>query len=247
VPHRRLLAIAAALVFLLLPTACSSQPLEASAPAVTGAPSVPARTSGPTATSDPTPTSTPAPAPVPPPTPVPTPTSVPSGDAPAPTPAEELIAATRAGADRWRDVSAAEADGFVSIGDGFTGHEHFVHREWARNSERLEPARPESLVYRVTAEGRELVSVMYILPPGSTMDDVPDLGDERAVWHVHEDLCWSSEGRVAGRLVDGECRPAGVHAVTPPMLHVWLVEHPCGPFAGLGDHGETCDSGPHEH
>jgi hypothetical protein len=210
-----------------------------STPVVAGEPSAPAQTP----TRAPAPTRTPAPlhAPVPPPTPVPT-----EGTS-ALSAAEELIAATRASADRWQDVSAAEADGFVSIGDGFTGHEHFVHREWARNTERLEPARPESLVYRVTNEGRELVSVMYILPPGSTMDDVPDLGDERAVWHAHDDLCWSPEGRVAGLLVDGQCRPGGIHAVTPPMLHVWLVEHPCGPFAGLGDHGETCDPESHAH
>jgi hypothetical protein len=162
------------------------------------------------------------------------------------TPAARLIADTREHVQRWQDADVAEADGFVSIGDGFTGHEHLVHREWALNGEVLNPERPESLVYRVTGEGRELVSAMYILPPGTTMDDVPDLGDDRAVWHLHDDLCWSADGRIAGMLVGGSCQPGGVHAVTPPMLHVWLVDHPCGPFAGLGDHGESCDAS-HDH
>jgi hypothetical protein len=85
---------------------------------------------------------------------------------------------------------------------------------------------------------------MYLLPPGSTMDDVPDLGDPRAIWHDHDDLCWSSDGRLAGILVDGQCRPGGVHRVSPPMIHVWIVDHPCGPFAGLGTHGDGCE---HDH
>jgi hypothetical protein len=26
----------------------------------------------------------------------------------------------------------------------------------------------------------------------------------------------------------------------PPMLHVWITDHPCGPFAGLEGHGGSC-------
>jgi hypothetical protein len=30
------------------------------------------------------------------------------------------------------------------------------------------------------------------------------------------------------------------------MLHVWVTEHECGPFAGIeGSHGSSC--GDHEH
>jgi hypothetical protein len=39
--------------------------------------------------------------------------------------------------------------------------------------------------------------------------------------------------------------PRGVLTVTPPMLHVWLIERPCGPFAGLEDDEDACLS--HEH
>jgi hypothetical protein len=32
------------------------------------------------------------------------------------------------------------------------------------------------------------------------------------------------------------------------MIHVWLIEHPCGPFAGIeGSHGEGCDHGHGDH
>jgi hypothetical protein len=28
---------------------------------------------------------------------------------------------------------------------------------------------------------------------------------------------------------------------TAPMLHVWLEDTPCGPFAGIEGHGGSCD------
>ena len=43
-----------------------------------------------------------------------------------------------------------------------------------------------------------------------------------------------------GTCARGEFRP------TQPMLHVWVDEHPCGPFAGIeGSHGSGCDD--HDH
>lgn len=162
----------------------------------------------------------------------------------APSAAAELVEATRLVAPRWADVATAEADGFRSIGDGLTGYEHYVHWEWAVDGRVLDADRPESLVYRLTDVGHELVSAMYILPEGATMADAPDLGDPRAEFHVHDDLCWGPERRVAGLYVDGRCVPGGVHAVTPPMLHVWLVDHPCGPFAGIDGPSHRCE---HRH
>jgi hypothetical protein len=163
-----------------------------------------------------------------------------STGADAPTEAEVLIEQTAAHLVRWRDASVAEAAGYRSIGDGASGYEHLVHPLHSLDERILDPRRPESLVYRVGDGGRELVSAMYILPPGRTMEDVPDLGDPRAVWHTHEDLCFGEDGRLTGRYVDGRCVPAGTRIVTPPMLHVWVVEHPCGPFAGLDGHGGDC-------
>ncbi|HVM20486.1 MAG TPA: hypothetical protein VM307_11040 [Egibacteraceae bacterium] len=163
---------------------------------------------------------------------------------PVATAADRLVSRTRRHAGRYGDVATATAAGYRSIGDAITGYEHYVHPARTASARILDPRRPESLVYRVEGSRRRLVSVMYILPPGSTMADVPDLGDQRAAWHLHEDLCWDDDGRVAGLLVDGRCVPSGRHVVTPPMLHVWLIDHPCGPFAGLNGHGDACR---HEH
>jgi len=77
------------------------------------------------------------------------------------------------------------------------------------------------------------------------MADVPDIAGPLTTWHDHQNLCWNEDGSLAGILVDGTCRPAGTFRPTPPMLHVWVVEHPCGPFAGIdGSHGSGCE---HEH
>ena len=155
--------------------------------------------------------------------------------------AARLIAATRRSARQWRNVNAARADGYRSIGDEITGHEHYVQWDWAQDDAVLDPRRPESLVYEVDGMKRRLVSAMYILPPGSTMRDVPDIGDERAQWHRHTNLCWSGR-TLAGLYYDGRCVPAGERRATTPMLHVWLTRNRCGPFAGLGVHRGHCDA-----
>ncbi len=154
--------------------------------------------------------------------------------------ARRLIDETREGMERYPDVDSVLADGYVSIGDGSTGWEHFVHPEYMEDDHDLDPDRIESIVARVRPDGsREIVSAMYILGPDATMDDVPDIAGSLTTWHDHQDLCWSAH-RVVGRVTpDGSCR-SGEFRGTPPMLHVWMVPHPCGPFAGIEGHGREC-------
>jgi hypothetical protein len=148
--------------------------------------------------------------------------------------AENLVSVTLLRLPRWADAAVAEAAGFRSIGDGFTGHEHLIHDGFLDDGVVLDPDRPESLVYDTTSGARRLVAAMYMLPPGTSLDEVPDLGGGLVQWHTHEDLCFSPEGLVQG-ITDaaGSC-PAGlVPAVDSPMVHVWIEPHRCGPFAAL--------------
>jgi hypothetical protein len=88
---------------------------------------------------------------------------------------------------------------------------------------------------------------MYILDPGTTMDEVPDVGGDLTIWHDHQNLCWdASGGRLAGVVVNGRCVPGGTLKATAPMLHVWVEDHECGPFAGIEGHGSGCSSD-HSH
>lgn len=155
--------------------------------------------------------------------------------------ARQLVADTEAALAGYADVAAAEAAGYVSIGDARSGVEHFINHDHLQDEGVLDPNEVESLVYRVVPDGgRELISAMYILPPGSTIDDAPDVAGNLTVWHGHDNLCWDPAGmRIAGIVVNGRCRPGGVQGQGMPMLHVWVVPNDCGPFAGTDRRQES--------
>jgi hypothetical protein len=155
--------------------------------------------------------------------------------------ARQLVADTEAALAGYADVAAAEAAGYVSIGDARSGVEHFINHDHLQDEGVLDPNEVESLVYRVLPDGgRELISAMYVLPPGSTIDDAPDVAGNLTVWHGHDNLCWDPAGmRIAGVVVNGRCRPGGVQGQGMPMLHVWVVPNDCGPFAGTDRRQES--------
>ncbi|MFM8268187.1 MAG: hypothetical protein ACKOA2_09225 [Ilumatobacteraceae bacterium] len=152
--------------------------------------------------------------------------------------AENLVAVTLVRLPKWADYRVAEAAGFRSIGDGLTGHEHFINWAWIDDDVWLDPDRPESLVYEPQPDGsRRLVSAMFMLPRSVGLDEVPDIGGALMQWHIHDDLCFTDDPeapRVASVTeVGGPC-PAGLVKFPPvAMIHVWIVPHPCGPFAAL--------------
>lgn len=165
------------------------------------------------------------------------------------TAALDLIDATRTGetVTTITTTEQAEAAGYVWIGDGRRsgGFQHYIHPGYLADGTTLDPDAVESLVFENTDAGPLLVSAMYVLDVGATMDDVPEVAGDLTVWHDHQNLCWDESGqRLAGVLVAGRCRPGGELRPTPPMLHVWLSEHECGPFAGIEGHGSSCA---HEH
>ena len=158
--------------------------------------------------------------------------------------ARALILATReAVLAAFPDEASVVRAGYRSIGDGRVPgtFEHFVHLGYLVDGRELDPQRVESIVLENTGAGKRVASAMYILELGRTMEDVPDVAGELTAWHDHQNLCWDESGiRLAGILVDGRCVPRGIFRPTPPMLHVWLQDHPCGPFAGIEGHGAGC-------
>jgi hypothetical protein len=138
----------------------------------------------------------------------------------------------------WSDYQVAEAYGFRSIGDGGTGHEHFIQWDWINDDVILDPDRPESLVYEPQPDGsKKLVSAMYMLPTDVALEDVPDIGGALMQWHIHDNLCFSNDPaqpRVAGQTApDGSCPNGLVKKDPAPMIHVWITPQKCGPFAAL--------------
>ena len=152
--------------------------------------------------------------------------------------AENLVAITLIRLPQWSDPAVAEAAGFHSIGDGPTGHEHYVQWNWINDDVWLDPDFPESLVYEPQPDGtKRLVSAMYMIPDTMTLDDVPDIGGPLTQWHIHDNLCYTPDP-VAPKVVgvtnaDGTCRAGTVKGGEAPMIHVWIESTPCGPFAAL--------------
>lgn len=170
--------------------------------------------------------------------------------------AENLVAATVRDLPQWSDLDVVEAAGFRSIGDGATGHEHYIQWDWIDDDTILDPDFPESLVFEPQPDGsKRLVSAMYMLPSATPLDEAPDLGGALMQWHVHGDLCFTDDPeapQVAGvKPVGTPCPPPLIDGTLSPMIHVWIRPHECGPFAALDGiaggqvpEGETvlCDS-----
>ena len=152
--------------------------------------------------------------------------------------AEALLTANVEQLPRFADTAAARAAGYTSIGDAGTGVEHYINWSLLADGRQLDAAYPESLVYRVgPGRARTLEAAMYVLEPGVTLDNVPDVGGPLVQFHVHSDLCWRGSGDtytvIPAAEVPAPC-PAGFERkLLEPMMHVWIVAHPCGPFAAL--------------
>lgn len=164
---------------------------------------------------------------------------VPGVSAEQETRAQALIDETLAVLPRWADTAAAIADGYVSIGDAGTGSEHYIKGSLISDDVMLDPTQPESLVYNVVGNQRILAGVMFIASPRATDDPtLTAFAGGLMTWHNHGNLCWN--------LVNGELKVIGVVNETTgtcakgfnaggesPMVHVWIIAHPCGPFAAL--------------
>ena len=150
--------------------------------------------------------------------------------------AENLVSITLIELPQFADATVAESQGWHSIGDGFTGHEHLINWNLIDDGRVLDPDYPESLVYDTSGGGRRLVSAMFMMPRGTSLDDVPELGGPLTQWHIHDNLCFSpgENPRVAGVTTVGGACQAPLQKFDPtPMIHVWIEPHVCGPFAAL--------------
>jgi len=155
--------------------------------------------------------------------------------------AEALVRDTLRDLPRFASQSAAYAAGYRTIGDAFTGDEHWVNWAYANDSDILDALHPESLVYNTRDPGHPVLeAAMYMLPPGSRFTDIPPLFQSPLTqFHVHDNICFAQTAdplqKVFAGLTDsnGDCPAGETLAGNTPMLHVWIVKNPCGPFAAL--------------
>lgn len=173
--------------------------------------------------------------------------------------AARLVDSSRPVGERLATVGDAEAAGFVSAGDGASGYEHFVHAGHLGDDAALDPVRPEILGYEVGPGGRRtLAFVEYALEPGTGLDEAPEVGGPLTPWRERSDLCLSvptGAGRTEGPRfegfvgADGRCEGVATPAGPVPVLTVWVVANPCGPFVSVegtqaaDDGAPTCGRG----
>jgi hypothetical protein len=93
----------------------------------------------------------------------------------------------------------------------------------------------------VYGDTRILVSAMYMANIGTAIDDAElvDYAGPLLQWHIHDNLCWKlgddMRPFISGITDENDECPAGSRRadVRIPMVHVWVVPHPCGPFAAV--------------
>jgi hypothetical protein len=172
---------------------------------------------------------------------------------------EQLVRETLKDLPRYATEQAAYNAGFRSIGDSVTGDEHMVNWSYLTDNHVLDPRYPESLVYNTRNGTPTLEAAMFMLSLGQRFANIPPLfSGPLTQWHIHNNLCFRDLGgkpdqqMVAG-ITDGQgnCPPGEEKSVPVPMIHVWIVKNPCGPFAALEGVGagqtqsgqRNCDSG----
>jgi hypothetical protein len=173
--------------------------------------------------------------------------------------AEQLVRETLKDLPRYATEQAAYNAGFRSIGDAFTGDEHMINWSYINDNHVLDPMFPESLVYDTRNGTPTLEAAMFMLSLGQRYSNIPPLfSGPLTQWHIHNNLCFRDLGgtpdqKLVGGLTDnqGNCPPGQAKSVPVPMIHVWIVRNPCGPFAALEGIGagqtqsgqRNCDSG----
>lgn len=153
--------------------------------------------------------------------------------------ARTLITNTMRDLQTYADYRTAVSAGYSSIGDGASGYEHYVKTSLVNDGKFLDSTAPESIVYRVTNGVKTVVSAMYIAPTFTPITDsiLTDYAGPLMQWHVHNNLCFGQNAQgstvIVAIAVNGVCAKGVLQTNGSPMVHVWVVAHPCGPFAAV--------------
>ncbi len=106
--------------------------------------------------------------------------------------AQAIARTLRATLERYRDVRAAEADGYRRFGPPTVAEVHYYHPRRSFAERRgINPARPSNLLYApMPGGGMRLIGAMFTAPAQSSLEElnarVP-LSQTR--WHLHTNIC----------------------------------------------------------
>ncbi len=143
--------------------------------------------------------------------------------------ADRLVAATRDAIAPYEDPADAVAAGYTGEEGGIGAVVHYEHKGYLHDGVTLDPTRPEMLVYAITDRGAYLLGAVYAVP--EPLADAPDAGGGSiTAWHAHTNVCLGISGLTGLLSPFGACPAFSFNIAFGPMMHVWTVDLPGGPF-----------------
>jgi hypothetical protein len=146
------------------------------------------------------------------------------------TAAAQLYTQTKAAILPYQDWHKAWAAGYRPGGGANLGSTHWMNQAYVDAGYVMDPHRPQGLVYANTKHGPVLLGAMFQMKHIGQFG--PDPGGPLTAWHQHENICVTPIGFEFSLMTPFATCPLGaINISASPMLHVWIVDNPGGPFA----------------
>lgn len=153
--------------------------------------------------------------------------------------ATQIVAATRAAIEKYKDVSAAEADGYKLFLPQVKHQKQYHYTNYANAfaaAFSFDATKPTSLLYADDEKGnKKLIGVMFTAPARFSEDQLADrIPMSVAQWHQHVNLCIPPKdqrqemmqphprfGLLGSISTEAECTAAG--GTFKPRIFGWMV------------------------
>ena len=144
--------------------------------------------------------------------------------------ANQLYRETKAALAPYADWRKAWAVGYRPGGSQAMPSTHWMNQGYVDAGYVMDPKHPQGLVYANSRNGPVLLGAMFQMKRIGEFG--PDPGGPVTAWHQHENICFTPIGIEFSLLSPTATCPIGAISISaPPMLHVWVVDNPTGPFA----------------
>ena len=144
--------------------------------------------------------------------------------------ASRLYEATAAAIEPYKDWHNAWAAGFRPGGSSTLPSTHWMNNANVQAGYVMDPRHPQGLVYANSHHGPVLLGAMYQMQ--RIGDFGPDPGGPLTAWHQHQNICFTPFGFEFSLMTPySQCPLGAIDISASPMLHVWIVGNPQGPFA----------------
>jgi hypothetical protein len=144
--------------------------------------------------------------------------------------ARQLYDDTAAAIAPYRDWHAAWAAGYRPGGPENMPSTHWMNQRYVDAEYVMDPKHPQGLVYANSKHGPVLLGAMFQMKNLGQFG--PDPGGPLTAWHQHQNICFTPFGVEFSFMSPTVTCPLGAIDISaPPMLHVWIVDNPGGPFA----------------